>query len=81
MQIFEKPLKGGLIQSNQLNRKTQKVRGGGNRKERAAGWNPGWVEPRWRLSRRAERRGTGPASQLSHELVVGGWEKQSGAGS
>ena len=41
MQIFEKPLKGGLIQSNQLNRKTQKVRGGGNRKERAAGWNRG----------------------------------------
>lgn len=82
MQIFEKPLKGGLIQSNQLDRKTQKVRGGGgNRKERAAGWNPGWVEPRWRLSCRAERQGTGPASQRSPELVVGGWEKRSGAGS
>lgn len=33
MQIFEKPMEGELIQSNQLNRKTYRVRGGGNRKE------------------------------------------------
>lgn len=49
MQIFEKPVEGGLIQSHQVNRKTYRVREGGNRKECY------WVEPRlggprWGLS-------------------------------
>lgn len=41
MQIFEKLVEDGLIQSHQLNRKTHGVREGGNRKERC------WVEPGW----------------------------------
>lgn len=51
MQIFEKPKEVGLIHSNQVNRETSRVREGGNRKERAARWNP---DLRRRLSRRAE---------------------------
>lgn len=70
MQIFEKPTEVGLIQSNQVNRETSRVREGGNRKERAAGWNP---DLKRRLSCRAEWQGSGPGEPAKSQLGLRGW--------